>query len=132
MNKQLVHSQALGGTMTKIIKAVSKQAFIILAPLCLISLFFTGWRFAFSMAVGGLLGVGNLGGLAWSVSALLGTEKSRSKMVFLSVFKLLIIFTILTALALLRLINVWGLLPGFTVVMALIIKEGLGLAKGGR
>lgn len=117
--------------MTGIVKAVSKQTFIILAPLCLFSLFFTGWRFAFSMAIGGLVGVGNLGGIAWSVTALLGTEKSRSKMVFLSVFKLLIIFSVLTALALLRLINVWGLLPGLTVVMALIIKEGLLSAKKG-
>lgn len=117
--------------MTEIVKAVSRQALIILAPLCVISLFFTGWRFAFSMAVGGLVGVGNLGGLAWSVPALIGTEKSRTKMIFLSGFKLLIVFSVLISLALLRLLNVWGLIPGFTVVMILIIKEGLLAAKRG-
>lgn len=117
--------------MTEIVKAVSKQALIILAPLCLLSLFFTGWRFAFSMALGGLVGVGNLGALSWSVTALLGTEKSHTKMLFLSVFKLLIVCSILMALALLRLIIIWGLLPGFTVVMALIIKEGLRTARKG-
>ena len=111
--------------MTGIVKGVSKQALIILAPLCVISLFFTGWRFGFSIAVGGLVGVGNLSGIVWSVTALIGTEKPRGKMVFLSTFKLLIIFSILLILAILKLINPWGLLAGFTVVMVLIIKEGL-------
>ncbi len=117
--------------MTEIVRVVSKQSLIILAPLCLLSLFFAEWRFAFSMAVGGLIGVGNLGGIAWSVTALIGTEKPRTKMVFLSVFKLLIVLSILMILAILRLINLWGLLAGFTVVMALIVKEGLLIAKKG-
>lgn len=117
--------------MTTIVKAVSKQTLIILLPLCLISLFFAEWRFSFSMAVGGLIGIGNLSGLAWSVNALLGTEKTRTKMVFLSTFKLLIVCSILLILVILKLINLWGLLPGFTVVMALIIKEGLKLGKKG-
>ncbi len=117
--------------MTGIVKGVSKQALIILAPLCFISIFFAGWRFVFSMAVGGLVGVGNLGGLAWSVTALIGTERPQARMVFLSIFKLFIIFSILLILAILRLINAWGLLAGFTVVMVLIIKEGLLAAKKG-
>ena len=117
--------------MTGIVKGVSKQALIILAPLCFICIFFAGWRFVFSIAVGGLVGVANLSGIAWSVTALIGTEKPRAKMVFLSTFKLLIIFSILLILAILRLINPWGLLAGFTVVMVLIIKEGLLAAKKG-
>jgi|GEM_PF-1595714 heme O synthase-like polyprenyltransferase len=117
--------------MTGIVKGVSKQALIILTPLCFICLFFAGWRFAFSVAVGGLVGVGNLSGIAWSVTALIGTEKPQAKMVFLSTFKLFIIFSILLILAILRLINPWGLLAGFTVVMVLIIKEGLFAAKRG-
>ena len=115
----------------EIVKAVSKQSLLILAPLCLISLLFAGWRFAFSMAVGGLIGVGNLRGLAWSVTALLGTGKSHAKMVVLSVFRLLIIFSVLAGLALLRLINLWGLIPGFTVVLAVIISVGLRTVKKG-
>jgi hypothetical protein len=117
--------------MTGIVKGVSKQAVIILVPLCFISFFLAGWRFVFSMAVGGLVGVGNLSGIAWSVTALIGTEKPRAKMVFLSTFKLFIIFSIFLILAILKLINPWGLLAGFTVVMVLIIKEGLLAAKKG-
>src|SRR5208282_4218493 len=115
--------------MTGIVKKASKQALIILAPLCLICIFFTEWRFIFSLAVGGLVGVGILSGIVWSVTALIGTEKPQAKMVFLSTFKLFIIFSILLILAILRLINPWGLLAGFTVVMILIIKEGLLAAK---
>ena len=117
--------------MTRIVKGVSKEALIILVPLCFISFFFAGWRFVFSMAVGGLVGVGNLSGIAWSVTALIGTERPRAKMVFLSTFKLFLIFSILLILAILKLINPWGLLAGFTVVMVLIIKEGLLAAKKG-
>lgn len=117
--------------MTTIVKRVSKQALLILAPFCLISLFFAEWRFAFSMATGGLLGVGNLSGLDWSVTALIGTDKPQAKIVFLSIFKLLIFASILLILAILKLINPWGLLAGFTVVMVLIIKEGLITAKRG-
>ena len=117
--------------MTGIVKGVSRQALIVLVPLCLISFFFTGWRFVFSMAIGGLVGVGNLSGIAWSVTALIGTEKPQAKMIFLSTFKLLIIFSILLILAILKLINPWGLLAGFTVVMLLIIKDGLLAAKRG-
>lgn len=115
--------------MEGITKRVYKQALYILAPLCLVSLFFAEWRFSFSMAVGGLVGVGNLSGLAWSVTALLAADKAPSKMVFLSIFKLLFIFLFLLILAVFKLINPWGLLVGFTIVIVLIIKEGLIAAK---
>ncbi|MBF0505724.1 MAG: ATP synthase subunit I [Nitrospirae bacterium] len=115
--------------MQGITSRVYKQALIILGPLCLVSLFFAEWRFPFSMAVGGLVGVGNLGGLAWSVTALLSAGKAQAKMIFLSIFKLLIIFSILIILAALKLINVWGLLGGFTVVVVLILKEGFIAAR---
>ncbi len=115
--------------MTGITSRVYKQALLILAPLCLISLFFVEWRFSFSMAVGGMVGVGNLSGLEWSVNALLAGEKARGKMVFLSIFKLLAIFSILVILAVLKLINAFGLLAGFTIVVVLTLKEGLVAAK---
>ena len=94
-------------------------------------LFFEGWRFSFGIAVGGAIGAGNLSALAWSINSLLGTEKAQAKMVLLSVFKLLVIFSVVLSLAALRLINAWGLLAGFTAVMALIVKAGLVEAKKG-
>jgi hypothetical protein len=75
------------------------------------------------------VGTGNLSAIAWSVTALLAADKAPTKMVLLSGFKLLVIFSILLILAVLKLINAWGLLAGFTIVVALIIKEGLIASK---
>jgi hypothetical protein len=121
----------MAGTMKEIITGIRKQSLVVLVPLCFVSLFFAGWRVPFSMAVGWAVGIGNVTGLAWSIKTLLGSEKAQSKMVLLSIFKLLVIFSILLTLAVFRLLNAWGFLAGFTVVMALLIKEGLVRAKQG-
>lgn len=116
-------------TVDVMIQKINKQSAFILVPLSLVSLFFTEWRFSLSIIIGGLVGVANLGGIVWSVRALLGTEKAQSKMMVLSMFKFLIIFSILIVLAMFKVIKAYGLLVGFTVVFLIIIKEGLIAAK---
>lgn len=71
----------------------------------------------------------NLKGIVWSVRGLLGAEKAQAKMMALSIFKLLFIFSILIILAILRVIKPYALLIGLTVVFAFIIKEGLLTSK---
>lgn len=115
------------------IQRIYKQSILILIPLSLISIFFTSWdwRFSMSILIGGLIGIINLRGIAWSVRSLLGTEKAQTKMMVLSMFRLLVIFSILIILAILKVIKAYGLLIGFTVVFIIIVKEGLIAAKKG-
>ncbi len=118
--------------MEIMIKRVNKQSAVILLPLSLISFFPTDWRFALSILIGGLVGIVNLKGLVWSVNALFGMERAGGKIVFLSLFRLLVVFSILIILAAFNVINPVSLLIGLTVVFAIILKEGLLAAKRSR
>ncbi len=118
--------------MEIMIKRINKQSAILLLPLAGISLFFASWRFSLSIIIGGLVGVANLKGLVWSINALFGMERAGGKIVFLSIFRLLVIFCILIVLAAFRVIDPVSLLIGLTVVFAVILKEGLLAAKRSR
>lgn len=113
------------------IKRIYRQSAFIIGALAIITLFFENWRFSLGIVVGGLAGEVNLRGIVWSARALLGTEKAQTKMMVLSMFRLLVIFSILIMLAILKVINAYGLLFGFTVVFIIILKEGLIAAKRG-
>lgn len=117
----------------EIIKRVYKQAVFIILPLALLSAFI-GWgedtgKMPLSIIVGGAIGLANLKGLVWGIESLLGTYKASTKLVFLSLLRLFILFAIIIILAALRLVNLFGLILGMTVVFALLIKEGLKNAK---
>jgi F0F1-type ATP synthase assembly protein I len=116
------------------IKRIYKQSIFVVIPLSLVSIFFTSWdwRFSLSILIGGFIGILNLIGILWIVRSLLGTEKVQTKMVFLSFFRLLVLFSILLILAIFKVINAYGLLIGFTVVFIIIVKEGLTSAKNDR
>lgn len=118
--------------MEILIKKINKQSVFVLLPFSAIAFFFADWRFAFSILIGGGAGLLNLRGLAWSLNALFGTERSGGKIVVLSIFRLLALFVILVTLAALRLINPFALLIGFTAVFTIILKEGLAAARKGQ
>jgi len=108
---------------------IYKQCAFVLIPTAAVSLFFLDWRFPLSILVGGLISIGNLKGIIWAVKALLGAELARAKMMAISMFKILVIFSVLLILIILKAINPYGLLIGFTVVLIIIIKEGLRASK---
>lgn len=119
------------GSWQIMIQKIYKQSIWTIIPISLISIFFTSWdwRVSLSIFMGGFIGIANLRGIVWSVRALFGTERSQTKMMVLSMFRLLVIFSILIILAILEVIKAYGLLIGFTVVFIIIIKEGWITAK---
>jgi hypothetical protein len=82
-----------------------------------------------SIIIGGLLGIANLKGLVWGIETLLGTQRASTRLVYLSLIRLGILFAIIIILAALRLINLIGLLTGLTTVFIVMIVEGLKKAK---
>jgi hypothetical protein len=82
-----------------------------------------------SIAIGGILGIANVKGLVWGIDSLLGTYKASTKLVFLSLFRLGILFAIIIVLVALRLVNLLGLLVGMTVVFVILIVEAVKTAK---
>ncbi len=114
------------------IKRVSRQALITLGVLGGLSAFIDWKRLPLSIIIGGLLALANFRGLHWGVTGLFSSEEaseSRGKLVFFSVFRLLILFALLALLLYLRLVNVIGILAGLTVVFFFIVIEGFREAK---
>ena len=115
--------------MNLFIKRTYKLAIIILLPLSILSAFIEWKRLPISILVGGILGLVNLRGISRGVEGLVGTHNPTGKLVFFSLFRLTILAAILTILVIYKLVNIFGVLIGFTVVVIVIIKEGLRAAK---
>jgi hypothetical protein len=58
-----------------------------------------------------------------------GSEKATLKLVFLSMTRLLVLFAAIFILIYYRIVNIFGLLFGFTVVFVLILVEGAKVGK---
>ncbi|HSB31289.1 MAG TPA: hypothetical protein VLD55_06770 [Candidatus Sulfobium mesophilum] len=113
----------------ELIKRIYKKAFLVLIPLALLSALLEWKKLPLSVIVGGVLCLANIRGLEWGVTGLLGTGKATGRMIFFSMFRLFLLFAILSLLIYLRLVNVFGVLAGFTVIFALLLIEGLKVAK---
>lgn len=112
-----------------LVKRVFKRSLLLLIPIALLSALIEWKKLPASILVGGGLALLNIKGLAWGVEGLLGTHKATAKMVFFSQFRLLMLFLILAVLIYLKLVNVFGILIGFTVVFALLMIEGYRLSR---
>jgi len=126
-----------------LIKKVTKKSVIVIFPLILLS-FLVDWNderlkfiglfgnpglMAMSILIGGVIGLANLKGLVWGIESLLGTHRANTRMVFLSLLRLFILFALIIILVVMRLINLLGFLIGMTVVFLVLIREALRIAK---
>jgi len=124
-------------------KRIVKQSVIVTIILALLSLL-VDWRakaFLFlkpsgnpdfipiSIVIGALIGLVNLHGLIWSLERLLGGQRATGKLVFVSMFRLFILFGLIIILVALKLVNLLGLVAGMTVVFVILVKEGLKMAR---
>ncbi len=115
--------------MNPLVKRTFRLSAIILLPLSIFSAFMWGRTPAMSILIGGILGLVNLRGLARGVEGLIGSNRPTGKIIFLSLLRLTALTFILGILFYYRAIDVLGILIGFTIVFAAIIKEGLRSAK---
>ena len=122
--------------MINLIKRIHRQALIFLIVAAAITTLIaalteiTDWRkMPHSVLIGGLLGLANLKGLAWGLKDFATLHRPSGKLIFWSMLRFFVLAFILIILAILKLINFFGILIGFTVVFVLILKEGLRIAK---
>lgn len=88
-----------------------------------------GWKkFPLSIFIGGLLGLANLKGLVWGLRDF-AASRPTGRVIFWSMVRFFLIGLILFILAIFDLIHFVGILIGFTVVFALILREGLRVAR---
>lgn len=112
-----------------LIRNIYKKSVIILIPLAALSCLIEPKKLPAGIIVGGLLALLNIKGLAWGVEGLIGSERATGRILFLSQFRLVMLFIIIAVLVYLRIVNVFGLLAGLTVVFALVLIEGYRYSK---
>ena len=112
-----------------LLNRIYKWAILILIILALLSAFIEWKKLPMSILIGGILGLINLRGLARGVYSIVGTYRPTAKMVISTIFRLGFLAVVLIILFALKVVNVFGILIGFTVVFVLIITEGLRAAK---
>jgi hypothetical protein len=112
-----------------LLKRIYKKAILILLPLALLSAFIEWKKLPMSILIGGILGLINLRGLARGVYSIVGTYRPTAKMIISTIFRLGFLAVVLIILFAYKVVNVFGILIGFTVVFILIITEGLRIAK---
>jgi len=122
--------------MINLIKRIHRQALIFLIITAALTTLIASltdiadWRkMPHSVLIGGLLGLANLKGLAWGLKDFATLHRPSGKLIFWSMLRFFILAFILIGLALLKLIDFFGILIGFTVVFVLILKEGFRIAK---
>jgi hypothetical protein len=112
-----------------LLNRIYKRAIIILVLLALLSAFIEWKKLPLSILIGGILGLINLRGLARGVYSLIGTYRPTAKIVISTILRLGFLAVVLILLFALKVVNVFGILIGFTVVFILIMTEGLRAAK---
>lgn len=112
-------------------RAISRQSAAVIVPLALVMLLFDqwNWRMPFSVIAGGVISLVSFRVIVWTVTKFLGQEMGQPIIMGISSLKILVIFLLLALLAYFRLVNVPGLVVGFTAVLILIIKEGYLFAR---
>ena len=114
----------------EILKRVIIKTIIIIIPAAILSYFYIEpQKVPLGILLGGLFGLFNFRQLTRNVTGLVGSEKATFKLVFLSMTRLMILFTAIFFLVYYRIVNVFGLLFGFTVVFALILIVGARVSK---
>ncbi len=97
---------------------------MILIPAAIASAFIEWWRLPAGVLVGGLLALINFSGLVRGARGLLGAGKGMGKMIFLSQFRLVLLFMVLALIIYLKPVNIFGILAGFTIVFVVVLIEG--------
>jgi hypothetical protein len=109
----------------EILKGVFKKSVFIVLPAAVAAAFYMDPRkMPLGILLGWLFGIFNLRQLSRNVKGLVGSNKASVKLVFLSMTRLLSLFVAIIFLVYYRVVDVFGLLFGFTVVFVLILVEG--------
>ncbi|MEW6108560.1 MAG: hypothetical protein AB1632_05220 [Nitrospirota bacterium] len=112
-----------------LIKKIYKSSIFVLIPLALLSALIEWKKLPVSILIGGTLGLVNIRGLVWGIEGIFGATNLRGPMVLFTLFRLFLLFVIIIILLYLRLVNILGLMAGFTVVFTILMIEGLRSAK---
>lgn len=113
----------------EILKRVFKKSIFVIVPAIVIAFFYESQKLPLGIFMGWLFGMFNLRTLTRNVEGLVGTEKATARIVIMSLFRLAALFAAIIALVYYKIVNIFGLLFGFTVIFILIMVEGAKVGK---
>jgi hypothetical protein len=108
----------------ELLKRVIKKSVFIILPAIVLAFFYESRKLPLGIFFGWVFGLFNLRALTRNVEGLVGAEKGASRIVLLNIARLLTLSAAIFLLVYHRIVNIFGLLIGFTVVLALILIEG--------
>jgi hypothetical protein len=107
-----------------VIKKIARNTALILIPAAIVAAFLPWANLSLSILIGGLLGILNLRGLAWTVEGTIGAPSANIRMLFFSQFRFVMLAFIVVLLAYLRLVTIAGIMAGFSVVFFQVLFVG--------
>ena len=113
----------------ELLKRVIKKSLIIILPVAAASAFFEWKKLPLGIVMGGLFGIFILRGTIKSAEGLVKAESTMVRTAFGSLTRVMILFAAIFVLIWAKIINVIGMLFGFTLVFFLILSEGKKSAK---
>ncbi len=114
----------------EILKGVFKKAIFIILPAMLLGGYFIEPRkIPLGIFMGALLGIVNFRQLSRNVEGFFGSQRGTAKLVLTGILRLLFLGAAISFLIYYKVVNVFGLLFGFTVVFILIMVEGFRISK---
>lgn len=108
---------------------IARKGVLILCAAALVSAFVEWKMLPFSILLGGALAIINTRALAWGVRGLMNSGRGGAKLLFFSQFRLVMMFALLALLVYFGLVNILGILTGFTIIFILTLVEGLREAR---
>ena len=113
-----------------LVRQVVIKSFVVIIVLSVPSLVYLDKKIFTGLVSGWLIGIVNLRQLAKNIHNFLGSTGARFKIVFLSILRLSVLFVAIFLLIYEQIVNIFGLITGFTVVFIFIIIEGLRISRG--
>jgi hypothetical protein len=110
-------------------KKIYRNSLFVLIPVAALSAFFEWQQLPLSILIGGLLGIANMKGLAWGVEGIFGSTKASGPMIAFSLFRISLLIIIVALLLYMKLVNIIGILIGFTIIFIMTLVEGFKYAK---
>jgi hypothetical protein len=111
------------------IRKITKYSVIALPAVALVSLLFRDWLFAINIALGGAISLLSFRAIVWAVRKFIGMQMAQPAIMGISILKIIAIGIFLGALMIMELIIPVPLLVGFTLVLAIIIWQGIVTAR---
>ncbi len=108
-----------------IIKNITKKSLMVLVPVLIASAFIETRKLPLGIFLGWLFGIINFKGMTRNIEGMVDVHKAKIRLLIFSITRLAVLFTAIIALAYFKVINIIGLIVGFTIVFFFIVIEGL-------